>query len=364
MRPLRILLLLGLLFASPAFAKDPTFVAKPERPTGLDVSYRVLDEGYPFKWCASRTPAGGEFVGYKACTQTGMDAMTETSLVMLVNLVRSVRTIRGSQSTIDFMLSDSQGASAITALLNPVYEGNFGKYHGTWQEDWSGKDYSKPKYAAGKARKLLLGNATSCAKAPEIAKFLDFVNLQIVSGKCVDKPFEPLYPETKIDKSAKSAGIINYTTKQPLPTGSQLVLLHETHYEHERVSDWRCGEGSQPAPGVVTSAHLRLEASARTEAEMHFFTLKAFSGDVDPQWTPTEVCKWARLQDYDHERWMLAVMAGNWANSRKAENDHSADHLCMNLRDPRLKIRRTDCGAASVNDCPVETCFDVLAKFD
>lgn len=353
-----------LVWASVARASDPlpaNYRVPPVRPTAQDVSYTVLDEGYPFKWCPLRAPAGGAFLGYVAASQTCMDAMTETSLTLMVNLIRGLRAIPDNANTTDFCLSDSQGASAITALLNPVYEGNFGSYTGVWSEDWSGSDYSKPFYCARKARKFLLYHPVACANEPELAPFLPWLDLAIANGRCVDAPRTLTFPDT-IDKRVRALGIIDYDHRQPLPTAYQAELVHGTHEAHVAVSDWRCGVGPAPPAGSVQAAHLALEESARTEAERHFFGLKAFRGDVDPRWSTREVCQWARLQDRDHERWMQAVLAGDWAASRKAENDHSADHLCMNLRDPRLLIRRTDCGAANVGKCPAETCFDILER--
>lgn len=348
--------------AEPTSVPPSGYLAQPMRPTGLDVSYRVLDEGAPFRWCMLRRPPGGSPFGYVPCTQVGMDAMTETSLVAIVNLVRVVRGIEnGWAGLADFMLSESQGASAITAFLNPIYEGNFGDYRGDWAEDENGKDYSKPFYVARKARAFLLNHATACAAAPEIGKFLDFLNLTISAGRCVDSGWRPVFPATKVPNATQALGTIDYDTKQPPLLGAQLHLLHMTHAQHRAVSDWRCGVGPQPAPGVVAQAHLALEASARNETELHFFGLKAFSGDVDPRWSPAEECKWARLQDADHERWMRAVEAGDWAASRKAETSHQNAHFCMNLRDERLKIRRPDCGAANASQCPVLTCGQVLA---
>lgn len=354
--------LLVLLLATPVFASDslpPSTRLPPLRPTAEDVSWEVRDAGYPFRFCPIRQPPGGAFYEYVPATQTCMDAMAERSLVEMIQLARNLRYVNGSQKVIDFCLSDSQGASAITAFLNPVYEGNFGEYRGDWAEDWSAKDYGKPAYCAKKARTFLLYRPVECATTPELQPSLAFLNLAVIDGQCVDVAEDPIYPAT-IDKRFKTLGTIDYDHRQPALTSEQLRLLHATHEAHRVSSEAKCGG---PAPtGSVQAAHVALEASARTEAEHHFFVLKAFSGIMDPRWTPAEACKWARLQDADHMRWMAAVEAGNWAASRKAENDHQASHFCANLRDERLKIRRTDCGDSNVNHCAIETCFDVLKR--
>ena len=347
------------------------YVARPMRPSGLDVSFRVLDEGYPFRWCPLRPPGGGTFFGYVPCTQVGMDAMTETSLVYVVNLVRLVRAItNGWAAVADFMLSDSQGASAITAFLNPIYEGNFGEYKGDWAEDETGKDYRKPFYALRKARGFLLGNPTACAaafpatwpKAEDQARYLDVLNLTIANGRCVGTPWAPSYPSAKIPPHVQALGTIVYGVTQPPLTEHQRHLLHETHRVHQAVSDWRCGVGPEQPAGAVGAAHVAFEASARNEAELHRFGLKAFSGEEDGRYSRAELCKWARLQDAKHEAWMTAVEAGDWAASRKAETSHQVAHLCMNLRDDRLLVRMPDCGAANASACPIETCAQILGR--
>jgi hypothetical protein len=331
-----------------------SYSAEPHRPSPADVSYAVLDEGYPFKWCP-RAP------GYVPATQTCMDAMTEASLNFMVQVIKPLRGMPGSQSATDFCLSESQGASAITSLLNPVYEGNFGTYTGTWTEDWSGSDYSKPFYCARKARKFMLAYPLACAVAPEIARALPWLNLKIVNGKCIDDYREPAFVDlsmSSIQKLARNQGIINYDVQQPPLTAAQTTLLLATHSEHHKKSNWRCGVGVDNG-NAVEEAHLALERSARNEVEHHFFVMKRFLGDVDPRWSTTEVCKIARKQDEAHHKWVDAVLAGDWAASRKAENDHQFYHLIMNLRDDRL-IGRPDCGAADLSDCPTKTWRDLL----
>lgn len=354
------------LYASTARAGDPlppSTRLPPVRPTASDVSYAVRDAGYPFKWCPIRQPAGGAFVKYVPATQICMDAMAERSLVEMIVLARALRYVPDADKVIDFCLSDSQGASAITAFLNPVYEGNFGEYRGDWAEDWSAKDYGKPAYCAKKARSFLLYRPVACATTPELALSLPFLNLAVVNGKCVDVAEAPTYP-SDIDKRYKSLGTIDYDHVQPPLTADQLALLHTTHRLHGEGSAAKCG--GPPASGSTQQAHLALEGSARTEAEHHRLVLKCFVSPgqpaADPRWSPTEVCKLAQLEDYDHARWMACVEQGDWACSRKAENDHQLDHLCLYLRHDGLKIRRTDCGNSNVNKCPIETCSEMLRR--
>lgn len=352
---------------------SPDFRLPPLRPTVDDVRFSVLDEGYPFKWCPLRIPAGGTFQAYVPATQTCMDAMTEASLQYMLLATRLARRLPNHWNTTDFCLSESQGIVAITSLLNPVYEGNFGNYTGQWSEDWSGSDYSKPKYCAKKIRSFFQYNPGACATAataPLDQDLLKWLSLKIVNGKCVNNPTPPdanpgptitwpLWPETSIDKRYKTLGTINYDVKQPDLTPEQLTLLHKTHQCHYEKTVELCG--GPVASCSAGAAHLAFEASARNEQEHHFFVMKRFFNDPDPLLTPSERCRIAKLEDFDHMRWMNAVATGSWANARKAENDHQNSHHCMLLKDPRLKVRRTDCGL-NVNKCPIETCEQVLAR--
>lgn len=370
--PMRwLFLILILLFPQTSLASDPpiptNFRLPVIRPTADDVNYAVLDEGYPFKWCAIREPTGGVFMGYAPATQTCMDAMTETDLNYMILLVRVLRYIPNNSNVTDFCLSESQGASAITSLLNPVYEGIFGSYTDTWSEDWSGKDYSKPHYCQKKARSFIKYNPLAAAMAPEIDLVLPWLNLRFdpSSKKMIDTNLNaPEVYDLTPDKWYRNIGIIDYRTKFSPLSASQLFLLHETHKCHAQGSLAKCGG---PTPECSAGqAHIAFEQSALNEIQHHRFVLKRFAlssfASADPRWSPSEVCTLAKLEDYDHMRWMTGVENGFWAVSRKAENDHQNDHLCLYLRDERLKIRRTDCGDANTNKCPVETCSQLIAR--
>jgi hypothetical protein len=353
-----------------AVPPSTSFRLPPLRPTTTDVRWEVLDFGYPLKWCPIREPAGGAFRGYVAATQTCMDALSEMSLNQMVKAIRVLRQVNNHWNATDFCLSDSQGASAITAFLNPIYEGNFGEYRGDWGEDWSGKDYGKPHYCQKKARAFLLANPVACAATTNAAETFDWLGIQVVNGKCVPLLRSTTFPETAIDKRFKAMGTINYDVRSPPLTGRELFLLHETHRCHAESSAAKCpnppplvdSNGTPRPPCSAGAAHIEFEASAPNESEHHRRVLKRFFNDPDPRHSAADICLIARLEDYDHDRWMRAVVAGDWAASRKAETDHQNSHFCMLLRDDRLLIRRTDCGDANVNRCPVETCAQVLAR--
>lgn len=337
------------------------FRLPPLRPTTTDVRYEVNDAGYPRRWCPLRDPAGGTFLCYVPATQTCMDAISEMNLNQMVKAVRVLRQLPQSDNATDFCLSDSQGVSAITAFLNPVYEGNFGEYRGDWAEDEDkcGKDYCKPHYCQKKARAFLLSNDVACAELTNAVETLDWLGLQVVGGRCVERVRPTTFPTTKADPQYASMGTINYDVRQPALTPEQLHLLHETHRCHAEASAAKCG--GPPATCSAGQAHLDFEASARNETEHHFFVMKRFFNDPDPRLTPAEQCIRARLEDYDHMRWMILVEQGDW-KSRKAENDHQFDHLCMLLKDDRMLGRRTDCGDPNVNHCPIETCAQIMAR--
>lgn len=352
----RLCMLLLVVMPTTVWALDPVppnYRMPTLRPTAEDVRYEVLDTGAPFRWC----PVRGTFI---PATHTCMDLMTETSLLYMTGSVKLLREIGGHTNTTDFCLSDSQGASAIWGLLNPGYEGNFWSYRGTWAEDEDGSDYSKPFYCARKARKFCLYNPVACATAARLhdyAKFLPWLGLRVDGTKVVDNFREPVFPTSKLDKRYAMLGTIDYDHPQPPLTQQQLVLLHATHEAHKAVVAWRCGRGPKPEDGIVLRAHLALEDAARNEAELSFFEI-VFWGDVDPRWSPAEVCAIAELEDYDHGQWMAGVAAGSWAQTRKAKNNHNGDHACMNLRDPRLKIARTDCPGGR---CTMMTCAQLIA---
>lgn len=329
------------------------FTLPPLRPTVVDTAFNVLSAGYPYKWY----PLNGTYV---PSTQTAMDALTESALVNNVNMVRMVRSIPNNASTTDFMLSDSQGISAMI-YLNVVYEGNFGNYRGTWTEDWTGSDYQKNHYLQRKVRKFLLANPVAAANAVEVDRWLPFLNLAKVNGKVVDAyAGDPPFPEsmTSVQKLYKNIGIIDYDHKQPPLTPEQIALLQHTHELHHQQTDYRCGVGTNPTESV-DAAHQAFEASARNETEHHFFVMKRFSGDVDPRWSTAQVCAIARNTDTAHHKWMDALIAGSWAASRKAENDHQQWHFVLNLQDPRLLLR-FDCGSKDLSDCHVGPWQDFL----
>lgn len=345
------LVLVSLLGAAPAWgaAAPPT---PPVRPTYRDVSLKVsaAAPSYPYKW----------FRGHTA-TQVERDAMQETlAAVAVPEAIRYARTMSSCAGAMRTALSN---LSKITSKLGPEYEGNTLFNGGRWFIPTSGRHYHDEEYALRAIRRCSLGGgAKACAQNPLMTPdLLDLLDLRVDDGRCVaGATFELLTPTETYDPKRGGLGAIQTSQAVPVPKSRQMGLLHDTMAAHQAVSDFRCGVGPAPAPGSVTAAHVAFEATATTEKQHHFFRMKAFAGYTDPGWSPADVCRWARLQDRAHERWMQAVMGGDWEHSREAENDHQLAHVCMNLRDPRLLVRFS-CAPGRISSCPVRTCDEVLA---
>ena len=319
-----------LLLGTVASAADNT-PTPPVRPAYRDVSLKIAnaDPSYPYKWFRGRT-----------ATQVQRDAMQETLVgVAVPEAIRYARSMRPCSGAVKTAISN---LGKITAKLGPEYELNTLLPGGRWTIPPSGRHYHDEQYALKAIRQCSIGGgADACAGNPLMTPdLLDLLDLRIERGKCVTgATFEPADPIEPFDAQRAGVGTIQSATLMQLPSSKQMALLQKTMQVHTAVSNARCGTGAEPAAGVVTSAHMALEATATSEKQHHFLRMKAFSGAVDPQWTPAEECKWARLQDLYHHQWMEAVARGDWGHSREAENNHQLAHICMNLRDPRLKVK-------------------------
>jgi hypothetical protein len=163
-------------------------------------------------------------------------------------------------------------------------------------------------------------------------------------------------PAARFDSAQADVGMIDSRVTLPLLTAAQLELLHATHLAHRAVSDWKCGTGSAPVGDPVHAAHLAFEASAIDAQQSHFFRMKDFDG-LNDGYSAADMCRWARLQDARHERWMRAVEARDWFAARVlADTPHHLAHLCANLRDPNLLVQFAVEGVApgswTIQNCP------------
>jgi hypothetical protein len=304
----------------------------PLRSTAADVSMAVLKPGSAFLWWRGQT-----------ATQVMRDDLEQTIVGVLVpELVLYVRRTNPACSTWGFVYSALRSVFASEGW-NTLYPQRAVTYaHSAWQINANGRFYGYDVYVPKRL--------CQCLQIGAPADLWTF---------CFG-PGTP--PGTAFDPARANAGVETSQHRMPPPNP---VLLHATHTAHVAVSDWRCG-GPEPPPGIVEAAHRRLEASARSESEHHFFRMKNFSGLVDPGWThdhtPTsEECRWGRLQDRFHGRWIGCEEAGDWGCAEQAQDDHQLAHVCMNIgTDDRLVVRFS-CGAY-IGGCPVQTCREALSS--
>ena len=339
-----ITLLLSLSLLS--VARTGSATVDPVRPTFGEVS-PVIGGTAAYLW----------FRGHTA-NQIERDAMEETRLGLVIPAaITYARTMPPCTGAVTASLGY---ISRTTNTLAPVYEHK----NSTYFIRVGGNHYNFEYYSLVGVRNCSLAAPTKCAANPLMTSDMQAVlNIHIANGKCVAGSEYPILPPEEPSDSVKaSQPILQLRVRQPGLTSEQKQLLHATHAAHKAVSDWRCGVGPEPAAGIVQDAHLAFEASARNDTEAHFFRMKDFSGAVDPDWTPDQVCTIARLQDAAHERWMDAILAGNWDLARASDTDHQNAHLCMNIgTSSRLTVRFT-CDS-SIENCPITTCAEAVSAF-
>ena len=324
----------------------------PVRPTYQDVSVRTPPGSF-YQWFRGRV-----------ATQTIRDAMEETltgvALPEAIHYALSMDSCRAiGRSTVTEL-------TKITMRLGPVYEQQQSlEANGVWSIPVFGRHYQIEQHQLAKIRACSLGSAAeACARNELMTRtgtvpnaLADLLDLRIENEKCVEGALFTLSPPLEpFDANRANVGIVQSKTPMiPPATG----VLHDTHTAHSKTSDFVCGTGPAPTASV-RDAHMALEATATTEDQHHFLRLKDFSGTRDPDWSPQDICKWARLQDAAHERWMDAVSHGDWAHARQADDDHQLAHICMNLKHADLKVRFSCSTSLHVEDCPALTCQQVL----
>jgi hypothetical protein len=338
----------------------------PVRPSYRDVSIKIRAD-YPYKWWRGRT-----------ATQVGRDAMEETLVARAVpEAIRYARTIPACREATGKAIGLLNN---VTAKLGNLYEqadlklgdGTTPFPGGSWSIPAYGRHYRFEQYALKAIRDCSASGSgrAACAVSPLLtASLLDLLDLRVEAGQCIrgasfvatcdyeDANGVPCAPPLEAYNSYRAGvGVVQSKARMPTPDAA---LLHATHAAHLAVSDWRCMVGPPPTAGIVQAAHVALEASAETEDQHHFLRLKDFEGFVDG-WMAAEACRWARLQDRFHERWMVAVGRGEWGAARRADDDHQLAHVCMGLRDDRLLVRFS-CAPDDIRDCPVLTCRQALA---
>ncbi len=354
--PLMKTLLIALLFGTQGHAAGLLDPIPPVRPTHQDVSLKMWNLGgsAPLKWFRGHTS-----------TQSERDAVEEASYMGVYESIRFAKQFPGCNSTVSSSLANM---NKISSKLGPGYEYAALKANDIWEVTIQGRHYTFEKYAL----KALQGCLSTSTVAPLCgakisANLADLLDLRVQDGKCVKGAlFEVPAPTEAFDTARSRVDAVSRRVSFVAWTPAQVQALHDTHAAHQAVSDFRCEVGLPPTPGAVDAAHRRLEGLARNIIEQHFFMMKAFSGVVDPAMTKAEECQWARKQDAAHERWMNAVLAQDWFQSRTAENDHQLAHVCMNNKDARVLILPYCKNPFDPNwnifNCPVISCEQWLAQ--
>lgn len=342
-----------LFFVSISAFADINSTVPPVRPTYQDVSLKVIQATFnqePYKWYRGHT-----------ATQAERDGMEET--LSSIAISEAVQLAKSIPACIQAAKSAVSRWNGVTSKLGIGYEDAALKANDIWTIPVFGRHYSFERYGLLDIQTCMLGSGKKlCASSPLLTKNLqDLLNIHVENGACVKGSDVQVYmPSEPFDVKRSMVDAV-VTKKQASLTTEQMTLLHKTHEAHKAVSDWRCGVGVLPEPGAVDREHQAFEASATNITQQHFFAMKRFSGTVDSQWSKDQECKWARLQDKAHEDWMIAVMLGDWRQSRRSENVHQMMHQCMNLRDANYKVL-LPCGQDNIFNCPKITCDQVLEK--
>lgn len=282
----------------------------------------------PFKFAPTLNVAGE--VIWQSATQGSMDQMEESRLMFLLQVFRLARPYVGGQKKIDKWVNISSGVSHIFRDLNPVYQMNSlndGLPGGNWETDRTGKHYSIENYAMEEFQALFCAKANREKAAREIpAAILEFLNIEVVSGRCSPSNFEYLKPA--YDKTNSKIGPITTDHMMKPLTAEQAKLLSAATKAHQHGSDPHTHPDEEESHASVQSLLEKFEHSAIDEEQRHFFQLMQFNGGSDAVWPSEDRELIMRFEDITWNRWDAAMRAPspNWGLTRYWEIAHQQAH--------------------------------------
>lgn len=326
-----------------------------------------VGDSTPYKWARVLNEAGN-FVTVPA-TQGSMDQMEESRLMILLGVLRAIRSFVGGQKMINRWIGTSSGFSHIFRDLNPVYQmDKLGDGEGgTWTTDPSGKHYSIENYAMGDIQKLCL-NKDNFAQAAALSQdYKDFLDIRVQGTKIeVGALFVlPPAPDT-YDKAVSKLGPITADhSMKPLSTDQKAKLVAATNAHQHTGED----------PHKTVQELLKIfEDSALDEEQRHFFQMMQFNCGSDPRWSSADKALIGELEEITWGFWFdeLMKIAPNWGISRYWEIAHQQAHALngfnsiANLSDVQVVYRFPCIGRSGkpehIGDCPEETQAQVMSR--
>jgi hypothetical protein len=333
-----------------------------------DVSLKVID--------ATSQTHENEYTWFRGMTATSVhrDAMEEFLTGMAMpQMYRYERSMTSCHPDLYYLITE---LNLVTERLGPVYEGQLSllpagpagtvgsRPGGSWGINVFGRHYHMEHDAMERVRTTSIGScAAACGQSAAMTPDLqDLLNIHKEGGKCVaGASFTPIPPPATYDTNRGSVGfaIAQSRNRMPVLTAEQLTALQAVQPIHKQFVDGLCGSAPPLAdPEVLHERHMDLDMTAQSESMHHFFLMKDHEFVADPLWDKEDACRFAILADRAHDRWIQAIIDGDWGVARESDNDHQAAHLCMGIDDANLQVRFS-CGAPS-GSCPLRSCADLL----
>lgn len=254
----------------------------------------------------------------------------------------------------------------------------------TWRVDKQGRYYQKGVYGGNALATALTANdkaAAACALAfKDKPQLLDYVDLQVDEGRCVNGAAFAIPPHEKYDPVRAESGPLS-TDSPVLMDEFHAQLIAASHMEHAKVTEFYCRNGEPPVTGAVKAAHRAVESDCTrlcaTPAYAHTAdceslcrnqsSIMPFTGEVDGHWTHIEECTLRVMEDFPHAAWHQALVTPEpvkqapyhqWIDSVLDGGDvHSLmAHMCAAHKDTR-----PGCDTAT---SPASGCFLVRPTCD
>jgi len=263
------------------------------------------------------------------------DVMEQTLLgVWMPRVLRYMRGMKACQSVLH---SAETNLSVVRQRLNVVhqYDDIGGPPPKTWQVTVAGRHYQIEYYRMQAAQSCSVGSGAADCGAVMVPDLADLLDIKIVDGKCVKGA--DFTPPPDCQGTPSLEGIADGRMEFDDLGEPDVALADAAAAAHHGTM---CGE--VPA-GSVQAAQHNFIGSCDTASCAHFRTPQAFTGDIDPLWTPQEVCEWKELTHREYVELVTAWKAGNWKLARCFGRRHSDMHWCMNYKSDTINIRMSPC---------------------
>jgi len=284
------------------------------------------------------------------------DLMEQTLLgVWMPRVLRYMRGIKACQSVLH---SAETNLSVVRQRLNTVhqYDDIGGPPPKTWQVTTGGRHYQIEYYRMQAAQSCSVGSGAADCAAVMVPDMADLLDIKIVDGKCVKGA--DFVPPPDCQGTPTLEGIADGRLDFDDLGDADVALADAAAAVYHGTL---CGE----TPGAsVKAAQNAFIATAPDASQAHFRTPQDFTGDIDPLWTPTEVCQWKELTHREYIEMVTAWKAGNWKLARCFGRRHSDMHWCLNYKSDTVNIRMSPCtDPMTYPDLTAPmTCADYLAS--